>query len=193
MCVAYRIVTMSKTALCCFPVCMHMYVVLKVFFYQQSVDRESSAQIIITQMIKHVVKECHCAYNRRYITEVQSMCDENLILVSTNMTVPFDQERSELITYLTRWIDSKPSFKPILSNVGVTTVHVSDFKTSNLVFPRPTEVEDPGTVEAPQVLGDEDESGSGEDVFESSSERTTLNIAALLLSGVAMLILSHLT
>ena len=172
---------------------MYMYVVLKVFFYQQSADRESSAQIIITQMIKHVVKECHCAYNRRYITEVQSMCDENRILVSTNMTIPFDQEHSELITYLTRWINSKPSFKPILSNVGITTVNVTNFETSNLVFPQPTEVEDPGTVETPRVLGNEDENGSGEDVFESSSERTTVNIAALLLSGVAVLVLSHLT
>ena len=163
------------------------------FFYQQSVDRESSAQLIITHMIEHVVKECHCAYNRRYITHVQSMCDGNTILITTNMTVPFDQKHFELITYLTTWINSKPKIKPILSNVGITTVCVDEFQISSFVFPPPTENKDPSTVETPQVPDDEDEYGSSEDVFDSSSECTTVNIAALLLSGVAMLIPSHLT
>ena len=163
------------------------------FFYQQSADREFSAHLIINYMMEYVRKKCQCVYNKDYITPVQSMCDDNTILVSTNMTVPFDQESSQLISYLTNWITSEPYFKPSLSNIGTTTVYVVDFQSSYFVYSPSAETEDSNTMETTQVPEDEDEYGSGEDSFESSSECIAVNIATLLLTGVAVLIPSHLT
>lgn len=174
----------------------------------QEVDRVSSSQTIINKMIIYVDSVCDCGFDTNYLTPLKIACNARIgtLIVSTNLTLPFDHRRGQLINYLENWLKTEPNFTKTIGG-GRTIVSVVDFETEYTVYPSPpppmesgdgtdTEPTDGRTSEIVDGLTKPDdndsESGSGSsgDNFQSSSPIVAMDIGTIVLTFAAVVILS---
>lgn len=156
-------------------------------------------------MLVYVAAACECPFSRVYITAFESKCDSfsGSLLVSTNITLPYNQPHDQFVSYLKNWVVTEPSFRKVLEDVGTITVNVVNIEFTHISSPgsgdAPSETTPSGPTDPDK--GDTDgESGSAsgelggddDDDFESSSVTISTDIYQLLLACIAVLGLLHL-
>lgn len=153
-------------------------------------------------MIVYVASICECVFGSGYLSPFQSKCDidTGMLLVSTNISLPYNHQHSQLVTYLENWIKTEPIFKKTLHNAGTATVRVVMLEKTHSTYTDGSGEKDEelSKMDTPDVTDDEQdenieaESGSGsglEDIdVEGSSMSITTDIGALLLTCVAVLV-----
>ena len=187
---------------------------LSVCLSAQEEDRVSGSQTIINKMIVYIAGVCGCGFDNDYISPFRTDCDPHAgtLLVSTNVSLPFNHQKSQVVAYLENWIRTEPSFTKTLNKGGRATVSVVDLETHSLSSPPLPDDDDDGSgddetptsgTETPST-GTEDNgntestpgeegSGSGDDnVLDSSSRHSTaaLEIGTVLTSCVTALVFS---
>ena len=98
-------------------------------FCQQDADITGTSEKVINDMIVYVDEVCKCGFNVRSLSPVQAKCHNDTLLVSTDMTLPDNQQYSKFITYLENWLETDPHFT---RNNGGITVYVNDLDAAPL-------------------------------------------------------------
>lgn len=160
-------------------------------------------------MLVYVAAACECPFSRAYITPFESKCDSfsGSLLVSTNITLPYNQPHDQFVNHLKNWVMTEPSFVKVLE-VGSTTVNVVKIEFMHISSPGsgdpPTETPPSEPTSDPDREDTDGEGGSAsgdlggnvggdvDDDFESSSVTISTDIYQLLLACIVVLGSLHL-
>lgn len=159
-------------------------------------------------MILYVAGVCDCGFDNDYISPFTTGCDAHAgtLIVSTNISLPFNHQRSQVITYLENWIKTEPSFIKNL-NGRRAIVSVVDLETTHSPYPptvigsgddddeTPTnDTTDPPTSDptddTTDVIDGSGSHSSGDDVLGSSSRSISIDICNILVTCLATLVFS---
>ena len=151
-------------------------------------------------MIVYVAGVCECDFDSTYLSSFTSNCDPHAgtLLVSTNLSLPFNHQRSQLVGYLENWIKTEPQFTKTLGRGARATVNIVNLETSiSTYLPTPEgsggdEEDKSRGEETPSVVGEQERedreegsgSGSSGDILGDSTLPVATDIGTLLLSCV---------
>ena len=84
-------------------------------------------------MIVYVSDICDCDFDSTYVSDNTWDCDTHAgtLIVSANLSLPFNHQRSQLVVYLENWVKTEPRFTKTLDRGARATVRVVNLETTH--------------------------------------------------------------